>query len=247
MLKLIKWELSRSLVSFAVIFALICLSLILFSFELNNSISQDWFSLINYSLLGMCFWALFVLIVITIIKTFGKFLFGEMGHLLFCLPISLDKILLAKLFSCIILIGSSVVIVLNGLLLTVGVVENSISDTYLFLFDLIFSLTGGDSVWSWNLNVICQMVAILTFVMLVLSILNVLHCHTFKFIVGVAMFIGINVLYNFIRGLAISLFYKTINQFHLIEYVVDSVVALIFAVGAYFLTRYIIFRFLELE
>ncbi len=60
---------------------------------------------------GLCiigaFSAMFLLVVAHIflmISTFGKSLFGEYGYLLFCLPLGIDTILLAKVLSCFILI-----------------------------------------------------------------------------------------------------------------------------------------------
>ncbi|MBO5235888.1 MAG: hypothetical protein J6B32_02075 [Spirochaetaceae bacterium] len=248
MLKLLKWEMSHTWISFATVLGLFCLSLLSFYFVIAEIIFNNLFSEISTFMLFSSLGALFFLSVLMVIQTFGKFLFGDMGHLLFCLPISLDKILLAKLLACTILIGISVLVVANGFLLVYGLSEGNVGDFYLSFFTFLENNLDFKALFFFMLSAICRLIATLIKVLLVLSILNVLHVQSFKLILGILIFTGINIVWGTITGIFLSfseVFIRLGKEYMI--FVIHCICDFSFAVGGYFLSRFLIKYNLELE
>lgn len=250
MLKLLKWELSHTWISFVSVLGLFCLSLVAFYAVITEFIINDWFSSITIFTIISSLGALFFLAVLMVIQTFGKFLFGDMGHLLFCLPISLDKILLAKLFACMILIGVSALVIVNGFFIVFGLSDGAtgISNLYISVFTFVEENLDCATIFTFLLSLVLNLFSTLIKVLLILSFLNVLHVQNFKLILGILLFIGINLVW----GSFTSVFFKMGRRYIELGYdyllfVIHCICDLTFALGGYFISRFLIKNHLELE
>lgn len=154
---------------------------------------------------GLCiigaFSAMFLLVVAHIflmISTFGKSLFGEYGYLLFCLPLGIDTILLAKVLSCFILIGASVcfygfvgvqalILISNVEILEIFGGLGTLARELLTSFDersvfiILLSIT----------YILGEILTWLMYILLTLALLNVWRITSYRLVLGLLLFLGI--------------------------------------------------------
>lgn len=154
---------------------------------------------------GLCiigaFSAMFLLVVAHIflmISTFGKSLFGEYGYLLFCLPLGIDTILLAKVLSCFILIGASVcfygfvgvqalILISNVEILEIFGELGTLARELLTSFDersvfiILLSIT----------YILGEILTWLMYILLTLALLNVWRITSYRLVLGLLLFLGI--------------------------------------------------------
>lgn len=154
---------------------------------------------------GLCiigaFSAMFLLVVAHIflmISTFGKSLFGEYGYLLFCLPLGIDTILLAKVLSCFILIGASVcfygfvgvqalILISNVEILEIFGRLGTLARELLTSFDersvfiILLSIT----------YILGEILTWLMYILLTLALLNVWRITSYRLVLGLLLFLGI--------------------------------------------------------
>lgn len=154
---------------------------------------------------GLCiigaFSAMFLLVVAHIflmISTFGKSLFGEYGYLLFCLPLGIDTILLAKVLSCFILIGASVCfygfVGVQALILTSNVEILEIFGGLGTLARELLTSFDERSVFIILLSITYILGEILTwlmYILLTLALLNVWRITSYRLVLGLLLFLGI--------------------------------------------------------
>ncbi len=154
---------------------------------------------------GLCiigaFSAMFLLVVAHIflmISTFGKSLFGEYGYLLFCLPLGIDTILLAKVLSCFILIGASVcfygfvgvqalILISNVEILEIFGGLGTLARELLTSFDersvfiILLSIT----------YILGEILTWLMYILLTLALLNMWRITSYRLVLGLLLFLGI--------------------------------------------------------
>lgn len=154
---------------------------------------------------GLCiigaFSAVFLLVVAHIflmISTFGKSLFGDYGYLLFCLPLGIDTILLAKVLSCFILIGASVCfygfVGVQALILVANVDVLAILGKIGVLAQEIFTTFDERSVFIILLSITYILGEILTwlmYILLTLALLNAWRITSYRLVLGLLLFLGI--------------------------------------------------------
>lgn len=154
---------------------------------------------------GLCiigaFSAVFLLVVAHIflmISTFGKSLFGDYGYLLFCLPLGIDTILLAKVLSCFILIGASVCfygfVGVQALILIANVDVLAILGQIGVLAQEIFTTFDERSVFIILLSttyILGEILTWLVYILLTLALLNVWRITSYRLVLGLLLFLGI--------------------------------------------------------
>lgn len=154
---------------------------------------------------GLCiigaFSAVFLLVVAHIflmISTFGKSLFGDYGYLLFCLPLGIDTILLAKVLSCFILIGASVCfygfVGVQALILVANVDVLAILGKIGALVQEVFATFDERSVFIILLSITYILGEILTwlmYILLTLALLNAWRITSYRLVLGLLLFLGI--------------------------------------------------------
>ncbi|MGX2972372.1 hypothetical protein [Helicobacter sp. T3_23-1059] len=134
--------------------------------------------------------------ILNIINAFGKNLFGAYGYLLFCLPLGIDRILLAKVLGCFILIGASFVYV--GVLSFCALVFLSDFSLFGVMSEFISRLSRVDlsvSIGFIAINLsygLCSILEFLLQILLTLAVLNFLRISSFRLVVGIVIFIGIS-------------------------------------------------------
>lgn len=220
MRKLLRYEIGEHYFSFVVMSALytICMFIIVLFLKsapdiLKTSLFDAYSSWLGFLFVFAIFGAiisilgLFVVQVLMVINTFGKNLFGRYGYLLFSLPIEIDKILLAKVLSCFVLIGASicyyVFVGIQVLLLISDVDMVMLTERFLKFFVAIFrdftiySVYGTISVVTYIFGGTLQF---LMQILLTLALLNIWRITSFRLVLGVLLFFVI----NFCCGLAVS-------------------------------------------
>lgn len=154
---------------------------------------------------GLCiigaFSAVFLLVVAHIflmISTFGKSLFGDYGYLLFCLPLGIDTILLAKVLSCFILIGASVCfygfVGVQALILITNVDVLAILGQIGALVQEVFTTFDERSVFIILLSttyILGEILTWLMYILLTLALLNVWRITSYRLVLGLLLFLGI--------------------------------------------------------
>lgn len=154
---------------------------------------------------GLCiigaFSAVFLLVVAHIflmISTFGKSLFGDYGYLLFCLPLGIDTILLAKVLSCFILIGASVCfygfVGVQALILIANVDVLAILGQIGALVQEVFTTFDERSVFIILLSttyILGEILTWLMYILLTLALLNVWRITSYRLVLGLLLFLGI--------------------------------------------------------
>lgn len=225
---------------------------------------------------GLCvigaFSAVFLLVVahiFLIISTFGKSLFGDYGYLLFCLPLGIDTILLAKVLSCFILIGASVCfygfIGVQALILVADFDILTILGQIGMLVREIFATFGERSIFIVLLSttyILGEILTWLMYILLTLTLLNVWHITSYRLVLGLLLFLGICLCGSVIStllGLLFGIFFPiNINSLAIITqskvgidswllYVQKLITYLLLSGVSYLLARHCIIKKMELE
>ena len=250
MLKLLKYELLRSFFSFVVIGGIFLVSMLIIGGHIRSgstNIHNFWDKGIVSFCIGVAFLSVFLLFVMqiwSVIRIFGKNLFGSYGILLFCLPVSLDSILCAKILSCFILIGCSslfyAIVSLQVFLVMPGV---DVSEFFGSVFEYVRSADVAILV-ILSVYFLAQILCFLTKILLTLAILNSTHIQSFRFMVGIMIFIGINFVEFLIPfSLPSSLFSFDSMKASLLTI---SIQTLIIGTIYYFIARWLIAKKIEL-
>lgn len=234
-----------------------------------------WFLLI-FSVVGFG-----VVQVINIINAFGKNLFGAYGYLLFCLPLGIDRILLSKVLGCFILIGASFVYcAVLGFGAFVYISDFRLLGVVGEFFERLSRVDLGISVAFFATHLsyyLCSILGFLLQVLLTLAVLNFLRVSSFRFGVGIGIFIGISIITDIvgtvcyealnivgilplstqIGGFWDSFFIFSMQKDNFVDFMKDSlrISLVIYNIFSYILTslayyliaRYLIMRKLELE
>lgn len=208
MRRLLHYELKEHylpLVVLSVVFALCVFGCVGFSkLDVATIINPTLRNLLGVTF-GLCiigtFGAVFLLVVAHIflmISTFGKSLFGDYGYLLFCLPLGIDTILLAKVLSCFILIGASVCfygfVGVQALILVANVDVLAILGKIGALVQEVFMTFDERSVFIILLSITYILGEILTwlmYILLTLALLNVWRITSYRLVLGLLLFLGI--------------------------------------------------------
>ncbi|WP_304207729.1 hypothetical protein [Helicobacter canis] len=208
MRRLLHYELKEHylpLVVLSVVFALCVFGCVGFSkLDVATIINPTLRNLLGVTF-GLCiigaFSAVFLLVVAHIflmISTFGKSLFGDYGYLLFCLPLGIDTILLAKVLSCFILIGASVCfygfVGVQALILITNVDVLAILGQIGALVQEVFTTFDERSVFIILLSttyILGEILTWLMYILLTLALLNVWRITSYRLVLGLLLFLGI--------------------------------------------------------
>lgn len=208
MRRLLHYELKEHylpLVVLSVVFALCVFGCVGFSkLDVATIINPTLRNLLGVTF-GLCiigaFSAVFLLVVAHIflmISTFGKSLFGDYGYLLFCLPLGIDTILLAKVLSCFILIGASVCfygfVGVQALILITNVDVLAILGQIGALVQEVFTTFDERSVFIILLSttyILGEILTWLMYILLTLALLNVWCITSYRLVLGLLLFLGI--------------------------------------------------------
>lgn len=208
MRRLLHYELKEHylpLVVLSVVFALCVFGCVGFSkLDVATIINPTLRNLLGVTF-GLCiigaFSAVFLLVVAHIflmISTFGKSLFGDYGYLLFCLPLGIDTILLAKVLSCFILIGASVCfygfVGVQALILVANVDVLAILGKIGALVQEVFTTFDERSVFIILLSttyILGEILTWLMYILLTLALLNVWRITSYRLVLGLLLFLGI--------------------------------------------------------
>ncbi|ETD27406.1 hypothetical protein [Helicobacter canis] len=208
MRRLLHYELKEHylpLVVLSVVFALCVFGCVGFSkLDVATIINPTLRNLLGVTF-GLCiigaFSAVFLLVVAHIflmISTFGKSLFGDYGYLLFCLPLGIDTILLAKVLSCFILIGASVCfygfVGVQALILVANVDVLAILGKIGVLMQEVFTTFDERSVFIILLSttyILGEILTWLMYILLTLALLNVWRITSYRLVLGLLLFLGI--------------------------------------------------------
>lgn len=208
MRRLLHYELKEHylpLVVLSVVFALCVFGCVGFSkLDVATIINPTLRNLLGVTF-GLCiigaFSAVFLLVVAHIflmISTFGKSLFGDYGYLLFCLPLGIDTILLAKVLSCFILIGASVCfygfVGVQALILIANVDVLAILGQIGALVQEVFTTFDERSVFIILLSttyILGEILTWLMYILLTLALLNVWRITSYRLVLGLLLFLGI--------------------------------------------------------
>lgn len=208
MRRLLHYELKEHylpLVVLSVVFALCVFGCVGFSkLDVATIINPTLRNLLSVTF-GLCiigaFSAVFLLVVAHIflmISTFGKSLFGDYGYLLFCLPLGIDTILLAKVLSCFILIGASVCfygfVGVQALILITNVDVLAILGQIGALVQEVFTTFDERSVFIILLSttyILGEILTWLMYILLTLALLNVWRITSYRLVLGLLLFLGI--------------------------------------------------------
>lgn len=252
MIKLLKWELSRNLSAYLIVCALYCISMFLVAnlkFVFKEEVeSAFWIIIAIVSITASVgsFVGLLIVQFLMIINSFGKYLFGEFGHLLFCLPLKLDTILIAKILSNVILIALSSLLVIFVFLQVVSVYGDIEA---LSMYRVILEILTRQP-----LIIVFIIVGILEALMmflLVLTLLNVWHIQNFRFIIGFCFYMGLYIVITVFSAVISAMFFSNFQE--MLDYDTETgfliyqilLVSLI-SVLLYLSARFLIIRKLEL-
>ncbi|PAF51492.1 hypothetical protein [Helicobacter sp. 13S00477-4] len=202
-----------------------------------------------------CFFAL-VFIVLAIFNSMNKKLFFTQGYLTFSLPISIDAILLPKIFINLFWLATTLLTLYVSLFLSKLFNPNLsiilIIDTYTQIFSNPFNSL------LLHLNLFITSALFLVKFLFILSLLNIGKIKKYRFIIGVLIFAGIEILLGIFKGffwIFLSHFYTTIQSNILYSYDINNMENSIMLYGIkciqiiifYLLSRYLIKNKLELE
>lgn len=225
---------------------------------------------------GLCiigaFSAVFLLVVAHIflmISTFGKSLFGDYGYLLFCLPLGIDTILLAKVLSCFILIGASVCfygfVGMQALILITNIDVLAILGKIGVLMQEVFTTFDERSVFIILLSttyILGEILTWLMYILLTLALLNVWRITSYRLVLGLLLFLGICLCGSVIStllGLLFGVFFHiNIDSLAIITqskvgidgwllYAQKLITYLLLSGASYLLARHCIIKKMELE
>ena len=251
MIKLLKWELSRNLSAYLIVCALYCISMFLaanlkFVFEVESAFWAI-IAIISITASVGSFVGLIIVQFLTIINSFGKYLFGEFGHLLFCLPLKLDTILIAKILSNVILIALSSLLVIFVFLQVVSVYGDIEA---LSMYRVILEILTRQP-----LIIVFIIVGILEALMmflLVLTLLNVWHIQNFRFIIGFCFYMGLYIVISVFSAVISVMFFSNFQE--MLDYdtrdtgflIYQILLVSLISVLLYLSARFLIIRKLEL-
>lgn len=215
MRKLLRYELAQSYIPLAIISLAFLICMLGISAIVKYNTLHGFSSGAVQFIFGLCITGSvllgFVLIVwqiLLIISTFGKNLFGDYGYLLFCVPVGIDTILLAKILNCFILIGASLsffAFVMIGSLIFItdtnpSAIFSVLSETIVHIFanfnevSVFFALYAITSIFGLTLE-------FLMYILLTLALLNMWRVSSFRFVIGLLLFFGIVICGNIVSAL----------------------------------------------
>lgn len=168
--KLLKYDFFDNFGTFALVNGLLCVLVIMSKFTFSKSGA---FLLIIFLLAIFGIIASIVFLIIIIIKLFHSRLFSSDGYLTFCLPVSLDAILISR-----ILVGASYVI-LNWIIITTVIAALNIN-----AIDLLVNV---ESIYIFT-NCILETIVLIVILLLTLAILNTGKITRFRTILGIIIF-----------------------------------------------------------
>lgn len=261
------------ILSGANIFICLLLGIYVRFFDDDNVISALILSGLAMSLLGV-FVATSVVFIVSVIKSFNTKLFSNEGYLTFSLPVALDKIILVKYLVnllWVIIIGCSYII--GILIIFIILADVQTSEVFKYLVDFVKAMLQSPLTFILPcLNFLVTVIMYFSILFLVLAILNCGRIKKAKFILGLAMFMGMTRVINFVQTIS-SLFslvvisdenaqlkFKFVNVFSEDYYATSLfsdvpqilnvntfVLTIVIGVGLYLLARLIVNRKLELE
>lgn len=168
--KLLKYDFFDNFGTFALVNGLLCVLVIMskFTFSKSGAFLPIIFLLAIFGII-----ASIVFLIIVIIKLFHSRLFSSDGYLTFCLPVSLDAILISR-----ILVGASYVI-LNWIIITTVIAALNIN-----AIDLLVNV---ESIYIFT-NCILETIVLVVILLLTLAILNTGKITRFRTILGIIIF-----------------------------------------------------------
>lgn len=136
--------------------------------------------------------------ILNVVNAFGKNLFGVYGYLLFCLPLGVDRILLAKVLGCFILIGASLVFCcVVGFSAVVYISDFRVFGIFGEFIERLSRVDIGISLAFIATNLsyyLCNTLEFLLQILLTLAVLNYLRVTSFSFALGIVIFICISMI-----------------------------------------------------
>lgn len=174
--KLLKYDFFDNFGTFALVNGLLCVLVIMskFTFSKSGAFLPIIFLLAIFGII-----ASIVFLIIVIIKLFHSRLFSSDGYLTFCLPVSLDAILISR-----ILVGASYVILNWIIIATVIAALNINAIDIAFYIDLLVNV---ESIYIFT-NCILETIVLIVILLLTLAILNTGKITRFRTILGIIIF-----------------------------------------------------------
>ncbi|CAM2896049.1 hypothetical protein [Helicobacter burdigaliensis] len=270
MIKLLKYELKNMYLPYIVVSVLYLVCMLIISIygkigleELSfKASSKDlgifvvlpfWFAILGALL---SFVGLLIVVVVSVINSFSKYLFGAYGSLLLSLPIKLDNILLAKILSNLVCIACASLFYLFCLMQVVSSFsEGTLTEFYTEVFKTLNEFSIGDILlfcFYWVVNTGNFLVMIL----LTLTLLNIWHINSFVFPIGLLIYFCISFVFGIVSAIVDVVFgisladsivdsLSYINNFTLFGF--QGIKTLILCVGMYLIARFLIVKKLELS
>ncbi len=234
---LFKYELLSSAKSllFAYVLGMVCFCLVIIVPDRNNIVlfsSFDWLELVVGFTSVASFAAFFVILVLRVFHTFWREIFGAQGYLTLTLPVSLDAILLSKIFTYTFWIVAGIIL---GQFIVMFVDNGRNVSPKTFVDSFVFYHTISTIFW------IC-------FILFITALLNALQVRSFVFIKGFLLALVIFIIKK-ILGFSIIISDFEQNAFMIwfdnssLSLLLDVVFSILFYLGA----RFLIIYKLELE
>lgn len=209
MVKLLKHEFKQSYQEFTIVFVAMILMSVIIGF-----LEKLWLSFFS-SLMIIALYGLLIIVgvilVINVVTSFNRKIFGREGYLTLTLPLSIDKILISKIivnFFWIILIGLSFII-------SVSIVSAISYGTRLFFLD--YNSANINYLLLGIINAALGTFLSIFILILVLGILNIGKVKKFKILIGLSIFYGVSLVISWISKIVMIIpYYFEIYQGDLI-------------------------------
>lgn len=208
----------------------------------------------------------FIILIINIVRSFNKKLFSDEGYLTLTLPVSINQILLTKIFVNIIWI----IITNLSYYISFAILATIIADNYdLFIFLEIFININPLAILLLLISTLFTIILYLNILIFVLACLNIGKIKKFKFLLGFLIFYGVNLITSWIINLLQIVPFVVVlkaNRLDIIknadpylgffDQISNSLVLLnfnsilwhsVFIISLYIISRYLIKNKLELE
>ncbi|PAF49947.1 hypothetical protein BKH41_01205 [Helicobacter sp. 12S02232-10] len=266
MKKLLKYDFLDNYTGIFLLNALVFFSIIgvsIFSkLDLYYNLYLKTFVIIFYCVLFMSLLLWIVLIILAILNSINKKLFSSQGYLTFCLPLSIDMILISKILINLFWIVISLSLFYVALFIG-AVINPHMQDIIVNIYR--FFLSNPLNAFLIHLDIFASIALSLIMFLFVLSLLNIGKIKKYRFIVGVFIYLGLQVLIGVITsiiwGLLPNFYTNYLNQLSLynflqistnqtpniILYILNISINAIQIIILYFIIRYLIKNKLELE
>lgn len=193
-LKLWKYEIKCSYRTYLLLYAI--LLLLPFFMNVNMQILST-LSVILYSVMIII---TLVMTFVLIIRNYNQSMFSRAGYLTMTLPVSSNKILLVKILNATLwFILSYIVIALSVILITTRIGEISFGDLF-EIFGQVFRNVTFET-WVYLLEFTVGMLQMVTMIYMILNITHTNYIRKHRGIIGIAIFIVLEIILSYVNGL----------------------------------------------